>query len=89
MFLATESISEIPVEHREKFLRLVEDFDLFLLSYSSVYREADNASYFKDWRQNFGDHVAWHETSITQMPGFRYLFGKRTDSETNKASSRP
>jgi len=86
MFIATESISEIPIKQRERILRLIMDFDAFLLSYSDIYREADNASYFREWAGQFEGRMRWYGSPIKQMPGFSYLFGTRTADHSVEAN---
>jgi hypothetical protein len=77
MFIATESFSEIPIDQREKFLPLVLNFGSFLVTYSHMYREANNIEYFVKWKERFGETVKWFDWQNRHVPGYTYLIGKK------------
>ncbi len=79
MFIATRSISEIPVPEREFFLSLLRPFDAFLIYYSHRYREVDNTEFFRTWREDFSTDIAWHALQDHDSEETSYLVGGRKD----------
>jgi hypothetical protein len=77
MFIATRSISEIPVQEREFFLTLLRPFEAFLIYYSHSYREVDNMEFFRKWREGFSREIEWHDWQDNDVEDTSYLVGCR------------
>jgi hypothetical protein len=77
MFIATRSISEIPIDERGVFLSLLRPFEAFLIYYSHSYREADNREFFRKWRENLSKHIEWHNWQENDVEDSGYLVGRR------------
>jgi hypothetical protein len=77
-FIATWSLSESPVELRERFLPLVESFDALLLAFQGGFYGVDNSEYFDQFRARTQDRIQWTKKHLPQLPRNYYLFGKRT-----------
>jgi hypothetical protein len=75
MFIATRSISEIPVNERGFFLSLLSPFEAFLIYYSHLYREVDNVEFFRNWRESFSREIQWHNLPDHDMEDTSYLIG--------------
>jgi hypothetical protein len=80
MFIATRSISEIPVDERGFFLSLLGPFEAFLIYYSHSYREVDNTEFFRKWRENFSTKIEWHNWQENDVEDTSYLVGTRKES---------
>ena len=79
-FIATWSLSEVPMELRRSFLPLVSGFKIFLLSYQENFGEVDNLDFFNSWRNSLEQTIAWQDFGIDHLPGNRYLFGVRKNA---------
>jgi hypothetical protein len=77
MFIATRSISEIPVNERDFFLSLLGPFEAFLIYYSHLYREVDNREFFRKWSGTFSRDIEWHDRQDRDMEDTSYLVGGR------------
>ncbi|HEV2765501.1 MAG TPA: hypothetical protein VGV38_21135 [Pyrinomonadaceae bacterium] len=78
LLLATWSLSETPVEFRQRVLSTAAHFDAFLLAYQERFGEADNRAFFDDWKQTRTD-VRWAGEHLEHIPGNFYLFGRRRE----------
>jgi hypothetical protein len=76
-FIATWSLSESPVDLRDRFLPLVADFDCFLIAFQDRFYEVDNVAYFTAHERATADRVLWQKKKLRHIPGSNYLFGVR------------
>lgn len=76
MFLATWSISEVPVGLREQVLPLVSGFQAFLIAFQERFGEVDNMAYFNEWTQRMPG-IRWQRRKISHLPADWYLAGTR------------
>lgn len=67
MFLATWSLSECPLELREKVLSVVLKFDNFLLGYQGRFEGLDNVKFFHEWKNGLKT-INWHHEKIDHLP---------------------
>jgi hypothetical protein len=74
--IATWSLSETPTVFRESILSLTSDFDAFLISSQSHYKEVDNIDFFERWRSTQSD-IDWNTWRIAHLGNNFYLMGKR------------
>jgi hypothetical protein len=79
IFLATWSLSEIPVAARNSVLPLVRASSSVLIGYQERFEEVDNSGYFKRWQEVDGS-VDWCSLPIAHLPGNNYLFGVRREA---------
>jgi hypothetical protein len=86
-FVATWSLSECPVELRDRFLPLVESMSCFLIAFQDRFFEVDNNQYFAALREATGSRIQWQEMRIPQLPRNNYLFGTRWAPERVEALS--
>lgn len=77
MFIATWSISEVPVNVRKSVLPLTYQFKGFLIAYQEKFGEVNNIEFFSDWKTVQGD-VEWYNWEIEHLKHNAYLVGKRT-----------
>lgn len=76
LFIATWSVSEVPVELREVFLDLVSPFNAFLIAYQKRFAQTDNVSFFRKWRERRSQqNTRWFDWKIDHLPNHRYLIG--------------
>lgn len=75
MFIATWSMSEVPLSVRYSVLPFMAACRSFLISYQDEFREVNNDVFFSDWRETRRD-VAWQNWPIEHLPGSRYLVGR-------------
>lgn len=76
LFIATWSISEVPLGLRNAFLPLVAGFESFLIAYQDRYGEVDNLEFFERWQATVAN-AAWQRWRIEHIPGnHHYLVGK-------------
>ncbi len=76
LFLASWSISEVPVDQREPVLALVEPFEAFLIGYANRFCEIDNQVYFQRWREGPGlASKRWSNNALAHLPGQHCLIG--------------
>ena len=76
-FLATWSLSESPVELRDRFLPLVAAFDFFLIAFQDRFYEVDNNAFFTRFVDATAERIAWQKKRLRHLPGNNYLFGRR------------
>jgi hypothetical protein len=76
LFLATWSISEAPMDLRERVLSLVHSFDTFLIAYQKQFEGMDNVEFFGRWKTAC-QPVQWLEWDIAHISGNRYLMGTK------------
>ena len=76
LFIATWSLSESELALRGQIASVVHSFDAFLIAYQERFPGIDNRAYFSEWRSFFPE-VIWTESAIAQLPGNRYLFGRK------------
>ena len=79
MFIATRSVSEIPILERGFFLSLLRPFEAFLIYYSHTYREVDNTEFFRKWREDFSKQIEWHNWQENDVEDSSYLVGRRKE----------
>jgi hypothetical protein len=84
MFIATRSVSEIPILERGFFLSLLRPFEAFLIYYSHTYREVDNTEFFRKWREDFSKQIEWHNWQENDVEDSSYLVGRRTERGTGE-----
>jgi len=75
-FIASWSISEAPVEIRNRVFYLVSGADYYLIAYQDRFGRLDNSSYFTHLTENRTD-IAWTEYPIAHLPGNHYLIGSK------------
>jgi hypothetical protein len=75
-FVATWSLSESPIELRDRFLPLVKPFSYFLIAFQDRFEDVDNRVYFEDFR-NTTPEVTWKPKALRHLPCNNYLFGHR------------
>lgn len=75
--IGTWSLSESPLELRDRFLALVADFDYFLIAFQNNFFETDNNAYFAGFERATAGRIAWWKKRLHHLPGNNYLFGKR------------
>lgn len=76
LFLATWSLSETPMDLRDKIKHCLEAFNLHLIAYQHTFREIDNVKYFDSYKDNFSN-LKWENHEIPHLKGNSYLIGKR------------
>jgi len=76
LFIATWSISESPVELREKIFNLVTNSDLWLMAYQPKFENTDNKKYFESFIKNHLE-ISWRQEAINHLPHQTYIFGKK------------
>lgn len=74
--IATWSLSETPTAFRESILSLTSEFEAFLISSQSHYKEVDNIEFFERWRNGRSD-IDWSNWRIPHLGNNFYLMGKR------------
>jgi len=84
MFVATWSISEVPIVLREEFLSMVSDFQTFLIAYQERFGEADNVEYFEKWIASVRG-LRWERQKISHLPADWYLIGSRSPLQADPA----
>jgi len=75
LFIATWSLSEVPIAFRRRLLEKVRGFSGFLIAYQRQFKNLDNLESFAEWRAAFPD-VEWFDLPIPHSPGNRHLFGR-------------
>ena len=80
--IATWSLSETPTAFRESILSLTSEFDAFLISSQSHYKEVDNIEFFERWRSGRQD-IDWSTWQIAHLGKNFYLTGKRKPAPIN------
>ncbi|MDP3043074.1 MAG: hypothetical protein Q8N21_01595 [bacterium] len=78
IFIATWSLSESPIELRNKFLRKIGKPQYVLMAYQANFEFIDNIKYFQEYRKNNQDYD-WVDWEISHLPKNYYLIGKKND----------
>jgi len=76
IFIATWSLSESPVELREKILGLVSGSGYIFIAFKDSFSNVNNLDYFKRFVQANSDYD-WQQREIEHLPGNFLLAGKR------------
>ena len=77
IFVATWSISEVPIILRNSILPLISHFTAFLIAYQHKFGEVDNLRFFREWKAGFDERIVWNDWQIKHLPGNNYLVGKK------------
>lgn len=80
LFVATWSLSEVPLELRQNIISEATHIDAFLLAYQETYAGCNNLEYFEALRYRRAD-VSWNTSEIKHLPGNYYLFGNRLEEK--------
>lgn len=75
LFIATWSISEVPLKLRDKIFSLVSDFSFFLIGYQNQFGEVDNIRYFDGITKQLNKSINWDNFPLEHLPGNNYLIG--------------
>ena len=78
LFLANWSLSETPLEVREKIIPLIANFHNILIAYQSTFMELNNVEYFEQFKDKF-KHMNWQNWIIPHLGTNRYLVGKKSN----------
>ena len=76
--IMTWSLSEVPLELRERFIDKIGKPKYFLIAYQKNFGNVDNIQYFNSFKNKFNDY-SWSEHEITHLKSNYYLVGKRND----------
>ncbi|GAH72386.1 unnamed protein product, partial [marine sediment metagenome] len=76
LFIATWSISEVPIYFRKKIFKIIGNPDYFSLAYQNNFEEVDNVKYFKSFCAEKKNYL-WHDFEIEHLKGNRYLIGEK------------
>lgn len=76
VFLATWSLSESPVDLRDRFLPLISEFDFVCIAYQESFDGVDNRAYFEGALPKVHSHD-WDVTKNPAAPWTRYARGVR------------
>ena len=76
LFIATWSLSEMPMNNRETILNLIHGFNHFLISYQSQFAKIDNIKFFKEMAERF-KNIKWYAEEMKYIPRHHYLIGSR------------
>lgn len=74
LFVATWSISEVPILVRDLVFPLTSMFGSFLISYQDRFGEVNNVEFFRRWKETYKD-ITWSGWHIEHVPGNYYLVG--------------
>ncbi len=77
LFIAMWSISEVPLELREKIFSLVSDFSFFLIGYQNQFGEVDNIRYFDGITKRLNKSINWNNFPLEHQTGNNFLIGRR------------
>lgn len=76
ILIGTWSLSETPLDFRNKILSLVKNPKYYLISYQESFRGIDNARYFTEFEKSMSNYE-WKHFPIKHLPGNYYLLGKK------------
>ncbi len=79
LFIATWSLSETPVQTRERWRPLLDRCSAFLLGYQDRFEGIDNTRWFTDYAATRPD-IAWNHRPIGHRPANAYLIGASASS---------
>jgi hypothetical protein len=77
LFFAALSLSEVPVDYRYRVLKLIEDFDGYLVYFGKHFGEVDNVEFFGDYATNGSGGVTWTIEPSPYLPFTKYLVGAK------------
>jgi hypothetical protein len=77
LFIATWSISEVPLKLRDEIFSLVSEFKHYLMAYQNQFGEVDNVMYFNHIKSSLNKNIQWDQFEIEHLPGNSYLIGFR------------
>ena len=83
LFIATWSLSEVPLDLRNKIVSIINDFDYILIAYQNEFDGIDNNLYFNNFKDNF-KNMSWDELEIEHLPKNKYLMGKNATHPQNQ-----
>lgn len=76
LFLATWSLSEMPLDLRYRIQTILKNFSVLFLAYQSVFEEVDNVQYFEKLIAQ-GVDFDWKTWEIESLPTHYYMAGSR------------
>jgi hypothetical protein len=76
LFIATWSLSEVPIEARAPILEVARQCDAFLICYQDKFKELENTAAFALWQATMPE-IEWKVMPIGYMPGNTQLMGRR------------
>jgi len=76
LFIATWSLSEAPLDIRDSFVKLILNFNNFLIGYQNIFGELNNLEYFNNFSKLF-NKVSWLNLENNNIQGSNYLFGNK------------
>ena len=79
LFLAAWSLSESPIDTREKIFEHISQPRYYLIAYQDTFQDIDNVSYFETLTKQKLKNYTWKSIPITHLPGNTYLIGKRNE----------
>jgi len=79
LFIATWSLSEVPIEARAPVLELARQCDAFLICYQDKFKELENTAAFALWQATMPE-IDWRVMPIGYMPGNTQLMGFRRET---------
>lgn len=82
-FIATWSISEVPLELRNRIFNLVSGADYYLIAYQDQFGKVDNLNYFTSLAKSRPD-FAWKGYPIAHLPSNHYLIGRKKSLHITK-----
>lgn len=74
LFLATWSLSEMPLNIRSLFSNIFSKFGYFIIGYQDKFGEVDNKEYFKDIQKSLSN-IKWEEWPLKHLPAHNLLIG--------------
>jgi hypothetical protein len=74
LFIATWSMSEIPIVLRNSIIPLISKFKSYLIAYQDKFGKVDNLDYFNKWKEVYSN-IIWNYWQIKHIPGNNYLVG--------------
>lgn len=78
LFVATWSISEVPVSLRNMILPLISSFGAYLIAFQDRFGAVNKNEFFEKWKEHCEIDVIWHDLGIEHILGNNYLFGSRS-----------
>ncbi|NLE06350.1 MAG: hypothetical protein GX638_16315 [Crenarchaeota archaeon] len=78
LFIALWSLSECPLELRDKILNEYCIPQFFFFAFQEKFRNIDNLKFFREFIDHHSDYT-WSMIEIFHLPGNYYLYGKRID----------
>ena len=75
LFIATWSLSEIPLAARKEISEVARNSSAFLIAYQKDFMEIDNSLFFESWREKSSSGKSIVNFEIEHMPGNYYFIG--------------